>query len=422
MNDIKFFEISETFKGRFLNRIEALLKAALKCNCEGVEVIELNSTRKLWKKDEHTGEKIFRVFHLFALRGGTPKFDGWSLVGTIDPTPAGNIIRKSPTAEGIDVSAFYDCEPGCDHCKVKRNRKDTFIVSHEDGRQKQVGRQCIKDFLGHASPERIGSLFAAFSLFTDWVESGLREDDENFDRDPRGERLLEPVRFLSYVAWCIETFGYLSNAKAQEYGKTSTKSDALSACFPPSPLPSGWKRIVPTDEHVALAEEAIKFTQDFFKAKPPENDFERNLWLTSCLDFYTLRQLGFASYLIPFLKRQQNETAQREARKDLTHVGEVGTRYRGETLTFKGCWSVDTDYGVLHIQRLEDADRNWLVWKSSVAIEAEEGDEVVIDYTVKAHGDFKGTPQTLLTRCKVKEVLPANDGTEAGGANQALRP
>ena len=33
-----------------------------------------------------------------------------------------------------------------------RNRRETFIVVHENGDQKMVGSDCIKDFLGHVDP------------------------------------------------------------------------------------------------------------------------------------------------------------------------------------------------------------------------------------------------------------------------------
>lgn len=61
----------------------------------------------------------------------------------------------------------------------------------------------------------------------------------------------------------------------------------------------------------------------------------------------------------------------------------------------------ETMYGVTYVYTFEDAEGHQLVWKTGTWLEQEEGAEVTLKGTVKAHSEYKGIKQTELTRCKV---------------------
>ena len=89
-----------------------------------------------------------------SINGNSPLVEGWKLVAKITPEEAGNLVKHVP---GEEVPKSYrDADPKqCDHCNTRRQRKDVFILQHLDGSYKQVGRNCIADFLGHKSPEAL---------------------------------------------------------------------------------------------------------------------------------------------------------------------------------------------------------------------------------------------------------------------------
>ena len=61
----------------------------------------------------------------------------------------------------------------------------------------------------------------------------------------------------------------------------------------------------------------------------------------------------------------------------------------------------DTMYGTTYVYTFEDAQGHQLVWKTGTWLEQDKGDEVTLNGTIKAHGEYKGIKQTELTRCKV---------------------
>jgi hypothetical protein len=62
-----------------------------------------------------------------------------------------------------------------------------------------------------------------------------------------------------------------------------------------------------------------------------------------------------------------------------------------------------TQYGTTFFHVMRDDNGNSLVWRSS-SHSYGEGDKYALTGTVKEHGEYKGEPQTVLTRCKCKLV------------------
>lgn len=80
------------------------------------------------------------------------------------------------------------------------------------------------------------------------------------------------------------------------------------------------------------------------------------------------------------------------------YVGVVGERIE-ETLTVTRAITLESYYGTSMMHIMEDADGNVFVWVTK-AKSYPEGKVVTLRGTVKEHREYKGTPQTVLTRCK----------------------
>ena len=94
-------------------------------------------------------------------------------------------------------------------------------------------------------------------------------------------------------------------------------------------------------------------------------------------------------------------------RKTQTHIGNVGERL---LFTDLACVSLKTfvgDYGPSTLCRFDDLDGNVVIWWAAGPTPEWLDTDGVFDVvgTVKAHEDYNGTPQTVLTR-----VRPATDG------------
>lgn len=78
--------------------------------------------------------------------------EGWEFLGTVHSLGEEAVLNAAP---GKQIPEEYrTAKPVCDHCETARHRKDTFIVS-KDGQTRRVGRNCLRDFLGHASAEAL---------------------------------------------------------------------------------------------------------------------------------------------------------------------------------------------------------------------------------------------------------------------------
>lgn len=114
-----------------------------------------------------------------------------------------------------------------------------------------------------------------------------------------------------------------------------------------------------------------------------------------------------------FERKQAEEKARLKARLEAQkaisqYVGEIGERLEVRaTYLFSGWWEQRSfsGYGTetMYCHNFKDADGNVLVWKTTSSLGLDDETEVTIKGTVKAHSEYKGEKQTVLTRCKVSQ-------------------
>lgn len=94
-------------------------------------------------------------------------------------------------------------------------------------------------------------------------------------------------------------------------------------------------------------------------------------------------------------KRREAETA-----VDSTYFGEIGKRY-DVAGTVDRIHYIEGEYGVTTLVVFTDADGRRFKWFASGSKEFKVGESVTMKGTVKAHEEYKGAKETVLTRCKV---------------------
>jgi hypothetical protein len=383
----KTFKIPEANYQKFEAAIAKFSKRAQKLCGESITPVPFSYEMV----DAGNGEQI-KVIEVL-LDCIIPKINGWEFLARIDHAnkELGNIIRTMP-GKSVD-SHFQTVGPVCQHCNVNRFRRDTFVVQHEDTKEiKQVGSTCLKDFLGHDSPEKIAKLAELLGYA---VESS--RGFTNFTGEDR--RYINLEVYLAYVAQSIRERGYFySRTAARERGGEATAD--LAASFMNFEYKSHTK--TPTEDDFALAASAIEWAQNVGDGEyngVPMNDYMHNIKVIAASGCCEYRSLGFAASIVNGYLRERRANEGRTERPVSNHIGSIDERLV-VVCTLHTVREIETQYGVsvLH-QFVTDAGDVIKIFTNKKLGEA--GAKVKLRGTVKKHDEYRGVKQTILNRPRV---------------------
>lgn len=171
-------------KSREVEAIEAISKLVVKAAKYGNEQIHFK------KVAETTSEVEMKAFNphgdyvlqkvkvpavIYELTGAAPKIEGYDFLARIEFLAENNatLVHEVPGAEDRMQQKFRNTDTTCEHCHTVRKRKDVYIVEETaTGKQLQIGRTCLRDYLGIDNPNNIVKQFEFLQDFT----SSFRED------------------------------------------------------------------------------------------------------------------------------------------------------------------------------------------------------------------------------------------------------
>jgi len=394
-------------------KVAILNKKAKKLGCEPAQVKVLDEV-VVERKKIMPGGRVLKynvtVFNVTVV-GSTPKLEGWSLVAKVEELEGEKLIKCVP---GETCPEWYRTgRLHCDHCKSDRRRKNVFVLRHDEGHYIQVGRQCIKDFLGGKSPEQLLAQAAwGFS-----VSGAMGEAGDGWGGGHH-EQTIDIVEYLNAVAICIRRLGWVSKAKAR-FEDSSTSGDAWYLVRPGMGNEDAKRRyelwVRENDLHhqerdEKLAAEALEWAKSL--ETKGTNDYLYNLGVACRASFVIHGTSGLVASLISAYLRhmeREEEIAQRkreDAVKSREWVGKIKVRQDFEKLTVQSMKSFETQYGVSTLVIFEDQPGNLIKWFATVKLDdLEPGDVVNIKATVKKHGDFNGVKETMVNRAKILEKV-----------------
>ena len=391
-------------------KLNKLNKRASKLGCPPVRMEDTGKVELVPTGELDSFDRPIKIeCHFIKVYGEAPKINGWSFIGTIEHDTEGNMLRTIP---GEEMPPTYrTAERHCDHCQKSRTRHHTYIVKSEAGEYKQVGRQCLKDFLGHQSPERLAK-------HAEWLmdlSASISDEEGNFGTVGRHEFSFDIETYLAWVAYCIENKGWLSRSKQREriqenadYIGTATADMALRALDPRGKADDREFRYAKTtDEHMETGKKALKWCREELAPTitNQSNEYEYNLVQACKREDVTYRNAGIVASVIISWKKAKDlmEKRKEEAKQfaDSTYVGKPGERL---TLTVKvlKVITVDALYGPTRIHRMQDEAGNIFIWFAK-AEPLNEEETYNIKGTVKSHEIYRDIKQTTLTRCRVLE-------------------
>lgn len=342
--------------------------------------------------------------HFARIDGAAPKLAGWSLAARLIVTETGERILKA--VPGVELPArFRDTGTECEHCQTARFRKDVFVCHNEErGEWKQIGRTCVRDFLGH-DPARLLAAFVAVSVigkeFGDFLSGG------------HAYATFDTVSLLEYTAACIRVDGWTSRAKADAAQKTATSSTVID-CFARGEVGArARERYAVTARDTETARDALQWVRGALAAQETHSDYEFNLVASLRHAVIDARTVGIAASSVQAYLRAMSREAElnskRAANALSVFVGTEKERLKDIAVTIEFKTLIESDFGASYLLKMRRADGCLFSWFCSGrgADEFKPGDAALVTGTVKAHREYKGTKETQLTRCKLAPVNAA---------------
>lgn len=394
-------EIRASLVPHLTNEIEKLNRKAEKLN---TPIISMSVSEPFMKEVTlpDSNRKVKEKFVTVEVDGETPRIDGYNFLATIEHKGAGNIVRTMPGVSEVSVKQFYDATPDyCDHCRKKRARIDTFIIKDQkSGELRQIGRNCLQDFLGGKDPKQI--LFW-FSLKARIDGIFAHADDYEGKLRGRADYSTTADSVLNAAAAFVNKFGYVKSGNPE-----ATAGLIRTVIF--GGMDEDYERelrkIVKDGKSKAIEykEKALKWwNKGLSQEEKDDNNYYHNIDVLLKDDNVSPRDVGYLASLFPTYEREMGQKKERETMSN-EYVGTVGDRLPQTDVKVISTRWIEGQYGSIQNVRMVDKDGNLYVWWNSSRMEMEKGLSYVIAGRVKKHEEYKGQKMTVIVRPGPKEI------------------
>lgn len=439
------FEVASDELDYIKKKLEKLNRRAAKIGCAPIVLTILKEEEVHVEKVDDDGfkEDVTKKVVTIDLRGEPPKIAGWTFVATVEPADVEtgdepvNLINKMPgITYDVPVEYRHTSMFTCDHCHTKRQRNEIFVIRHENGDFKVVGRQCIKDFMGyHANPNELVRLAQDYANFVGEVRSGLGGG--------RDEPICKRDEFIFRAAYLVRKFGYHRGGDYDEYGmmqqatkwatwetfwinydyrKPETKRDdpfygffynvdgTTPVTFGMTRNPRYGKTMTESDykETKEYYDAAMKYLCEDLLAGEEDNlnDYLYNLKTIMNMRYISRKHAGYAASIIRVYQKHLGQEEERKKREKSEFQGVVGQKITIPDVKLVDTHGFDSQYGWSELLTFSDKQGNYYKWftNTRAKLNLAVGDVVAIVATVKKHDEYKGAKSTVVTRAKVTKV------------------
>ena len=291
----------------------------------------------------------------------------------------------------------------CDHCGTFRARRNLAIIRNiESGEIMQIGKSCLREYT-HSMEDEINKIYRATALY---------EFITNFVWDDYVPTMsFSAVDIKTYLGLCCEETqenGYVSVGESKEHGLTPTKD----IC---------WNKYLDLRDSVEFYEKYRhnKKVEDIISWWLNQKNREEDpFWLnvSSILKdtFVRVGQLGLVAFLPSAYENHLERMRRLESMYKFSpsfptdmKVGdkveiEVVLRHRSYYETYFSY------YGKVNgIYQFSDDAGHCFLWRTGFKealndLDLTQENKILLSGTVKEFSEYKGTKQTVLTRCKVR--------------------
>lgn len=346
----------------------------------------------------------------FIIDGSQPKLAGWSFFAVLEHSDGQpNVVKFIQPGIGTihqnNAQGWLYSGPDCNHCKIKRKRNDTFLVIDNTQHIKQVGRNCLKDFLGHANPHDVAKY--ADLLAEVYAVSKAAEDEVNTTIDlgkgivaathagskwhSNSTAYVDTFIYLQNVAAAMRVGKFVSVVKAESSGGVPTWQTAFTNMFGDSHTNDVWL----DDDELAYA------ALDWIERVEPTNSFVAKL-KSICGTGLTAFQVSQAPIVGALIVTYQNELKKAidlEFNKDANgHWFNEGDHVTLE-LKVKTAKPFVTKYnskpGILYILKDTKSNHEFKTFANGTATKLNLGQEITLEGTIH-HAVYNGVNETQI--------------------------
>ena len=391
------YMIPEHRLAKLEKKVKKLNKIAQKLGLSEI-VFERLSAPPEWRdmvimQDDHE-EKAKVLCYPVYVSGVAPVLSGYSFVARIDHLTEGNLVMGGKSLE-LDP-AWKTCEPWCDHCQTVRARKTSYIVREEEtGETKQVGKSCLKDFLGHQNPVEV----AEFASFLWEVEDGrLVDADPELDAGLKAEDVGHtPRRVLAVACAVISAEGMYRPVNTDPREGTPTVAivrDFFASKDSRLGFDSGSIDYAAADRVIEWAKGLSDTTDSYLN----------NIHVLAQEPAVTFKRFGILCSAPAAYERAMRKAMEEAEKPEGGHFGVAGEK-AGAVLLYTGNTYFDTQYGTQYVHFFETDSADRIVWKSgNFPYGLNQGDRYTAQFTIKEHGERNGKKQTVILRPKFYEM------------------
>ena len=396
-------------------KLDKLARRAAKLGLEPItytvgDYIEESCTR-------NEAKFIVRKYALH-IEGVMPKLNGWMFVATLQHLDGGDNIIRNITDMVVPVE-YRTALPRCNHCNTLRRRIDTYLLFHsETNTWKQVGSNCIQDFLGSVEAE----VMARQAEYL-WEALEAAGGGEDFDDGCNVKPYYSVANILGLTILCIEKFGWMSRSKAKDSvtGQIATAEIVGRNLWdkPEYLKLSGFLLEGKADEQ--MVQKILEWAQNISDTTVEKNDYLYNIRIIARVSSIEKRLLGYACSIVSAYQREIQRQVEQENLAKLgklsNFVGQVGDKLTDLNITVLSMRDFDSDFGKSTlVTMVADNGNRFKWWTSTGGLDIKDGDtysrvqvgqKVCIKGTVKKHETYQDIKETVLTRCSQYIAKPA---------------
>ncbi len=332
---------------------------------------------------------------------GEYKIPGWIFVASLEwvPEAGTNLVKR--VGNDLQIPERYLNSTDCEHCRSNRDRKYTIVIYNEQTNEfKQVGRQCVKDYIG-ADVEDYLSYLSLFESMQEWFNNlpkeGRNKEDAIFKTDDILTQTVEEVNHAGYVSQQTIANWYDRNGYDDAMCPLEKTSSQVYKIMNKVTGYSSYELVRPeyevTDKTLGQVQNIKHFVDDLVD----NNEYIHNIKALFKTEYVDNSKLGLVVSAVGYYLR---ETAARvEAEKESTseYIGDIGDKieFTSKPVVVS---SYENEYGVSVLYKFVDGG-NVIMWRTGKRLDPDV--EYTIKATIKEHSDFRNVKQTVVTRGKV---------------------
>lgn len=314
-------------------------------------------------------------FHVIEVKG-VVSFEGWNFVARIDHLNKGNVVKMALDTKIPEK--YWSVEGYCDHCKIDRPRKTTYLVE-KNGEFHHLGKDCVVLYTQGLNIQDI-------CWISDFI-SILNEEEEEYEENKvklNSTRYYEIKEILCYAISIIDRYGFVK--KSGPDGNSNPNSTFLKVL----------KAIRDKDEDVSMLISEVDDILNWVRNSTSTGNYINNLKILIEENYVAENNIPLLLSLVPTYRKETAITLNSD------FLGNVGDKMSIEVKDASLIFSSNTKYGALYTYRALDTEGHTLITRTSRYI-ADINKYSRWKGVIKEHTEFKNAKQTVLSRVKFEE-------------------